>query len=223
MEKLLKGLHTFQAGYFRPRRELFNRLAHQQHPEALFITCADSRINPNLLTQSEPGQLFILRNAGNIVPPHGASSGGEEATIEFAVTGLGIQDIIVCGHSDCGAIAGLLEPERLADMPSVERWLANAEATRRIVRENYYDVTGEALRQAAAQENVLVQLEHLRTIPAVAAKLARKQLHLHGWYYRIETGEVFAYQAESGQFEPLIPAESEAAMRDDARRVVQDF
>ena len=122
MQKLIKGIHQFQSNHFASQRELFERLAHGQYPEALFITCSDSRINPNLITQSEPGDLFILRNAGNIIPPSGAGQGGEGATIEFAVAGLGVQNIVICGHSHCGAIKGLLEPESLRDMPSVVAW-----------------------------------------------------------------------------------------------------
>ena len=110
MQKLIQGLHRFQRDLFGSQRELFERLAQGQHPEVLFITCSDSRINPNLLTQTQPGELFILRNAGNIVPPYGAVQGGEAATIEFAVAGLGVKDIIVCGHSHCGAMKGLLAP-----------------------------------------------------------------------------------------------------------------
>src|SRR5262245_47277850 len=142
MQKLIQGIHQFQANQFLSQRELFERLADGQNPDALFITCSDSRINPNLVTQTEPGDLFILRNAGNIVPAYGASNGGEGATIEFAVAGLGIQDIIVCGHSHCGAMASLMEPEKIDDMPAMSAWLSHAEATRRIVREKYSERTG---------------------------------------------------------------------------------
>src|SRR5262245_1147214 len=162
MQKLLLGIHHFQANIFRSRRELFERLADGQRPEALFITCSDSRINPNLITQTEPGDLFILRNAGNIVPPYGAANGGEGATIEFAVAGLGIQDIIVCGHSHCGAMKGLLDPETLRDTPAMAAWLGHAESTRRILRDKYGDRRGDALQMTAIEENVLVQLENLR-------------------------------------------------------------
>ncbi len=204
MQKLLQGIHHFQANLFSSQRDLFERLADGQHPDALFITCSDSRINPNLITQTEPGELFILRNAGNIIPPYGAANGGEGATIEFAVAGLGILDIIVCGHSHCGAMKGLLHPESLKDMPTMAAWLAHAEATRRIVREKYGDRTGTALMTTAIEENVLVQLENLRTHPVVAAGLARDRLKLHAWVYKIETGDVFAYDAERGQFVPVV-------------------
>src|SRR5947209_1011259 len=113
MQKLVEGVHHFQANIFSPQRELFERLADGQSPVALFITCSDSRINPNLLTQTEPGELFILRNAGNLVPPYGAGPGGEAATVEFATAALGIRDIIVCGHSHCGAMRALLAPAKL--------------------------------------------------------------------------------------------------------------
>ncbi|MBZ0185059.1 MAG: carbonic anhydrase [Candidatus Obscuribacterales bacterium] len=211
MLKLITGLHQFQSEVFLSHKELFERLAEGQNPEALFITCSDSRINPNLITQTNPGDLFILRNAGNIVPPYGAANGGEGATIEFAVAGLGVKDIIICGHSYCGAMKGLLHPEALSDMPTVKDWLSHAEATRRIVRENYKDLDETELLNIAIQENVLIQLENLRTHPAVAARISRGELNLHGWTYKIETGEVFSYQLEEGQFLPLtgVPSVSE--------------
>lgn len=203
MQKLVKGIHQFQQGSFRPMQGLFEELAKGQNPDTLFITCSDSRIVPDLLTQSKPGDLFILRNAGNLVPPHGVIGGGEAATIEFAVAGLGVHDIIICGHSHCGAIKGLLNPEELASLPAMAAWLTHAETTARIVRENYGHLEGDKLLTAAIGENVLVQLEHLKTLPAVASRLVKGNLHLHGWVYKIETGEVFAFEPTSGQFVPL--------------------
>lgn len=203
MQKLITGLHHFQSEIFLSHKELFERLAHGQNPDALFITCSDSRINPNLITQTNPGDLFILRNAGNIIPPYGAANGGEGATIEFAVTGLDVKDIIICGHSLCGAMKGLLHSEELRAMPAVVAWLSHAEATRRAVKENYTDFNDEQLLNIAMQENVLVQLDNLRTHPAVSARLSRGELNLHGWTYKIETGEVFSYQPDEGQFLPL--------------------
>jgi carbonic anhydrase len=203
VQKLAEGIHQFRQENFRPLQGLFEELARGQHPDTLFITCSDSRIDPNLLTRSKPGELFILRNAGNIVPPHGAASGGEAATIEFAVAGLGVKDIIICGHSHCGAMNGLLKPETLAGLPAVAGWLGHAETTKRIVKENYQHLADDKLLTATIEENVLVQLENLRTLPAVASKLVKGGLHLHGWVYKIETGEVFAYDPEAGQFVPL--------------------
>ena len=201
MLKLVQGIHQFQDNLFSSQRELFERLAKGQTPDALFITCSDSRISPNLITQTEPGELFILRNAGNIVPPHGLAVGGEEATIEFAIVGLGIRDIIVCGHSHCGAVNALLAPDGIRDsMPTLCSWLNHAETARRIIQEKYSDLSHEKRLNVAIQENVLVQLENLRTLPAVAAALARNALNLHGWVYKFETGQVFGYDPEHGQF-----------------------
>ena len=210
MEKLIRGVHTFQNEYFSSQPELFERLSKGQQPETLFITCSDSRINPNLLTQTEPGELFILRNAGNMVPPYGATNGGESATIEYAVAALGVKDIIVCGHSLCGAMKGLLEPESLTELPTVATWLKQAETTRRIIKDNYPGLEDGPLLTATVEENVLVQLENLRTHPTVAARLAKGELHLHGWVYKIETGQVFQYDPTEGQFLSLTPASARA-------------
>lgn len=203
MHKLISGLHHFQSHVFESQRALFERLAQGQSPEALFITCSDSRINPNLLTNTQPGDLFILRNAGNIIPPHGASNGGEAATIEFAIVALGVKDLIVCGHSACGAVKGLLHPEELDLMPSVKSWLTHAEATRRIIEDNYADLSEDDKLNVAIQENVLVQIENLKTLPAVASRLVSGDLRIHGWTYKLHTGEVFGYSQEEGQFLPV--------------------
>lgn len=216
MQRLIHGIHQFRTENFRPLQGLFEKLAKGQNPETLFITCSDSRIDPNLLTRSKPGDLFILRNAGNIVPPHGATIGGEAATIEFAVSAVGVKDIIICGHSHCGAMSGLLHPEMLSELPSVASWLAYAETTRRIVNDNYSHLEGELRVAAAIEENVLVQLENLRTLPSVASRLVKGDLHLHGWVYKIETGEVFAYDTHQSQFVPLAQYQyqpNEAAIR----------
>lgn len=202
MQKLVQGIHQFQADIFSEKQELFERLAKGQSPLALFITCSDSRINPNLLTQTDPGELFILRNAGNIVPPYGAVRGGEAATIEYAIAVLGVKDIIVCGHSHCGAMAGLLNRDSLQKLPAVQAWLGHCESTHRIMEENYAHITGKDERlTATVEENVLVQLENLRTHPTVSAALGRKALNLHGWVYKFETGQVFGFSPEYGQFE----------------------
>ncbi len=203
MQKLVEGIHRFQSDIFRPKHELFQRLAGGQNPQALFITCSDSRVMPDLITQAEPGDLFVLRNAGNLIPPNGAApDSGEAATIEYAVHALNIKDIIVCGHTRCGAMQALLQPESLGKLPRIRRWLSHAEATREIILSQYenLDLYPEALWKATVEENVLVQIENLRTHPSVAAGLARGQIKLHGWVYKIETGEVFAYVPERGQF-----------------------
>ncbi len=223
MQRLMQGIHSFQQDSFRPLQGLFENLAKGQHPETLFITCSDSRIDPNLLTKSNPGDLFILRNAGNIVPPHSVAGGGEAATIEFAVAGLGVRDIIICGHSHCGAMKGLLEPGQTAALPAVAAWLRHADTTARIVRDNYTHLDGDRLLTATIEENVLVQLENLKTLPAVASRLVKGDLKLHGWVYKIETGEVFAFEPQSGQFVPLAEyrfPESEAGVRRRASHVI---
>jgi carbonic anhydrase len=207
MQKLVEGIHRFQEEIFNLQKGLFQSLVDGQNPQALFITCSDSRIDPNLLTQTDPGELFILRNAGNIVPPYGPQSGGEAATIEYAVGVLGVRDIIVCGHSHCGAMSGLLAPEQLADLPAVRAWLAHAEATARIMKENYRSLAEQkdsrALLSATVSENVLVQLENLRTHPCVLAAMSRRELKVHGWVYHFESGRVFAYDKNTHQFEPM--------------------
>jgi carbonic anhydrase len=201
MQKLVRGVDKFKREVYVPNKQLYAKLAEGQSPSTLFITCSDSRINPNTLTQTEPGEVFILRNAGNIVPAHGSStSGGEAATIEYAVSALGVTDIVICGHSLCGAMKGLLDPSSLESLPAVRAWLAHAESTRSILRSNYADREGDALLNVAIQENVLVQLQNLQTLPSVAARLAGGTLNLHGWVYKFETGDVFAYDGEAGQF-----------------------
>jgi carbonic anhydrase len=202
MQRLVEGLHQFQTEIFGSQRALFERLALGQTPETMFITCADSRIDPNLLTQTQPGELFIMRNAGNLVPPYNPQ-GGEAATIEFAVAAIGVKDIVVCGHSHCGAVKAILEPPRAKDFPALTNWLSNAESTRRILHDKYPAADPRYLMNVAVQENVLAQLENLRSHPAVASGLAQGKLKLHGWVYKIETGEVFAYDPQQRQFQPL--------------------
>jgi carbonic anhydrase len=217
MQKLVSGIHQFQQHIREDRPELLKRLSAGQEPLALFITCSDSRVVPNLMTQTDPGELFVLQTAGNIIPPYGAVMGGEAATIEYAVAALKVRDIIVCGHSLCGAMSALIEPEQLQGMPAVEAVLRHAEATRRIISENYHHLEDPNARlTATVQENVLVQLENLRTHPSVAAALARGALRLHGWVYKMQTNEVFAYLPDLEQFHPL--AEEAAETESEPRR-----
>jgi carbonic anhydrase len=194
MKKLIEGLQKFQTGYFSSHRELFEELAHGQHPRILFITCSDSRVDPNIITQAEIGELFVIRNAGNMIPPYGATNGGEGASIEYAIQALGIEQVIVCGHSHCGAMKGLLKLKTLEeDMPLVYNWLKQAEATRRLVKDNYSYLQGEELIEITIAENVLNQLENLHTYPIVRSRIHQGKLDLHGWIFRLESGEVLAY------------------------------
>lgn len=208
MQKLVQGIHQFRRAVFSARREEFERLIHGQTPLALFITCSDSRVEAGLITQTSPGDLFVLRNAGNIVPAHGAVQGGEAATIEYAIAALGITDIVICGHTQCGAMKAVLDPSSTKNLPAVSRWLENAAATSRILKSHYSHLEGEALLTAAVEENVLVQLENLKTHPEVLTGITGKRIRLHGWVYRLETGQVFAYDSGSSQFQEIGTTES---------------
>lgn len=201
MKKLIEGLQQFQTGYFSSHRELFEELSHGQHPRILFITCSDSRIDPNLITQAKVGELFVIRNAGNIIPPFGAANGGEGAAIEYAISALDIEQVIVCGHSHCGAMKGLLKMSSLEEkMPLVHNWLKHAEATRQLINDNYSNLEGEELLEVTVAENVLTQLENLQTYPIIRSRLHQGRLTLHGWIFRIETGEVLEYDGLSHDF-----------------------
>ena len=203
MQKLVDGIHKFQRETFSQDQKLFETLVDGQNPLALFVTCSDSRIDPNQLTQTKPGELFIQRTAGNIVPPYGSVFAGEAATIEYAVAALKVRDIIICGHSHCGAMDGLLHPETVEKMPAVKAYLGHAEATRRIVEENYADTTGDELMTAAVKENVLVQLDNLRTHPSVASRLSQGKLNLHAWVYTFEDGQIFSFDPDAKKFVAL--------------------
>ena len=214
MKKLIRGLDEFRKTYVTTHQELLEQLSHGQKPRVLFITCSDSRVAPNLITNTDMGELFVIRNAGNIVPPFGAANGGEGGTIEYAITALGIEQIIVCGHSHCGAMKGLLKLNKLqADMPLVYDWLQHAESTRRLVLENYPHQSGEELIETLVAENVLIQIENLKTYPMVRAKLHLGKLHIYGWIYQIETGEVLAYDAKTHTY---LPPKTELVDEDDS-------
>jgi carbonic anhydrase len=204
MDKLIKGIKTFQK-VFGEKREFFEKLADGQNPEVLFITCSDSRVAPNLITQTDPGDVFIMRNAGNLVPSNTEKTCGEAATIEFAVSVLGLQHIVVCGHTGCGAIKALLNPKSVEHLPLLAEWLKHADATRRIVEKKYAHLDEDARLLAAVQQNVLVQLAHVRAQPSVQAAMAAGQMRLHGWVYVLETGEVLAYDEAAQTFMPLRP------------------
>jgi carbonic anhydrase len=203
MERLIQGVAKFQRDVFPEKQQLFEELSNGQSPEALFITCADSRVVPDLITQSNPGDLFICRNAGNMVPPYGELHGGVSATIEYAVCALNVKHIIVCGHSDCGAMKGILYPEKVADLPTVKTWLSHGEVARRMVKENYPNLPEHAALEVITEENVVAQVEHLRTHPSVASRLARGRIAIHGWVYNIRTSHVSAWDAQKGRFVPL--------------------
>ena len=208
MDHVISGVAKFQKEVFPNKKATFKKLANGQNPEVLFITCSDSRIDPNLVTQTEPGELFICRNAGNIVPPHSNQTGGMTASIEFAVAALGVSHIVICGHTDCGAMKGALNPAGLEGLPHVKEWLGHCRCATEVVKEKCGDLGIESL-EMVTEENVVQQLQHLRTHPAVAAKLATGQVKLHGWVYHIESGEILCYEQSSGKFKPMDQAYAE--------------
>jgi carbonic anhydrase len=206
MERILNGVEKFRRDEYPQNASFFKKLAaKKQQPIALFITCADSRVHPNLITQTEPGDLFLLRNAGNIIPPHGSVVGGEAATIEYAIEVLNVRNIIVCGHSQCGAMQALIAGAGADTLPAVREWFNHAEATRRIVEHRYSHLPLAEKAVAATEQNVLVQLNNLSTHPSasVAARLSTGELRTYGWYYDIGDGKILQYDAVKGEFEDL--------------------
>jgi carbonic anhydrase len=202
-DKILRGLKRFQTDVYPKHRELFEKLALGQRPDALFVTCADSRIDPCLITQTKPGELFICRVIGNIVPRYPDAIGGVSATIEYAVGVLGVPDLIVCGHTDCGVMRGLLNPAALRALPSVSAWLGHAKAARRAVTRSKQTVPSPELFLNLAERNVVEQLKNLRSHPSVAARLKEKSLRVHGWVYHIGTGMVTGYDQGNDCFTPV--------------------
>lgn len=203
MEKLVSGILKFQKEEFDAHKDLFQTLAKGQDPEVLFITCSDSRIDPTLITQTKPGDLFIARNAGNLVPPHYSQATGDmDATVEFALNVLNVRHVVVCGHSDCGAMKGAMDPEKVKHLPHVYNWLSNAAAACAKVKARHGDIGHEHLLELT-QENVVLQLKHLETHPSIAAKVVTDKVMLHGWVYDIEHGQVYCYEMSTGKWVPV--------------------
>lgn len=224
VNELIGRVFSFEKTVFPSSGELFHKLASEgQSPKALMISCADSRIVPEQILQAEPGELFVCRNAGNIVPPYATMNGGVSSTVEYAVAALGVRDIIVCGHSDCGAMKGLSDLSQLGAMPNVAAWLRHGTAAAHIVDTCHPHLHGTERTRALALENVIAQLSHLRTHPSVAAAIARGQMALHGWFVDIAAGMVLGLDGETGSFVPLredqplpvaLPAKGRAWTRD---------
>ncbi len=204
LEELIEGIQEFRETYYAEHQEMFEILSHGQKPKFLFITCSDSRVDPNLITQSEIGELFVIRNAGNIMPPFGSANGGEGAALEYAINALGIDQVIICGHSHCGAMKGLLKLEKLEhEMPLVYQWLRHSEATLRLVKDNYRSYSDDELIEITVAENVLTQIDNLKTYPIVRSRLYQGKLKIYGWIYHLETGEVLAFDPESHTYRHL--------------------
>ncbi|MBP1698671.1 MAG: Carbonate dehydratase, partial [Deltaproteobacteria bacterium] len=198
MDRLYKGIWNFQRSYFREEADFFLRLSTGQSPKVLFITCADSRVDPNLVTQSRPGELFIVRNVGNIIPPYGSikDKNSVAAAIEFAVLGLKVKDIIVCGHSNCGAMEALYrDGEKMQSMPHLKEWLQMADSVKELVLRHYAESNDEIRQRVTEEENVLLQLHNIQIYPFVRKALDEGVLHLHGWYYNIATGSIYSYHS----------------------------
>ncbi|MGO4303145.1 carbonic anhydrase [Cupriavidus sp. RAF12] len=202
MKDIIDGVLKFQRDAYPQRSELFQRLATHQNPSTLFIACSDSRVVPELLTQREPGDLFVIRNAGNIVPAHGSQAGGVSATVEYAVAGLGVTDIVVCGHSDCGAMTAVATCKCLDHMPAVAGWLRHADAAR-AVNEGHAHSSVRDRVDGMVRENVIAQLANIKTHPSVARAIEQGKLTLHGWIYDIATGRIDALDSAGKRFQPL--------------------
>jgi carbonic anhydrase len=209
MEQLIEGVHKFQTDEFGNYRKLFRKLSQEgQNPHTLFITCSDSRVLAELITQSKPGDLFVVKNVGNVIPPADVtgSTNSTAAAIEFAVEALRVSDIVVCGHSQCGAMTALLGGLPDGDsMPHLREWLKLAAPVREIMQSQYFQIRDQAVRMdTAARENVLFGLENLRSYHCVQERLMDGTLRLHGWFFKIATAELFAFDPETRQFLPLL-------------------
>jgi carbonic anhydrase len=207
MKKLYKGIHKFRESYFKKEEDFFRRISKGQTPDVLFITCSDSRVDPNLVTQSKPGELFIVRNVGNIIPPYDAikDKNSVAAAIEFAVLNLKVKDIIVCGHSNCGAMQAIFKDDKEFDnMPHLRDWLRLAWPVKEMIEKYCPNAHGESRQRIAEEENILAQLQNIQTYPFVVQALKKGKIHLHGWYYNIETGRICAYNPKKDMFEEIV-------------------
>jgi carbonic anhydrase len=199
---LRRGVHHFRTEVFPQKQKLYERLAEKQVPFALFLTCGDSRIDPAALTSTEPGQIFVERTPGNIVPIYTDDAAvGVSASIEYSVVVLGVKDIVVCGHSGCGAMKGLLDRGELDSTPATARWLEYAAPALQLLNGVYVRVEGDERLKLLSRLNVLEQLAHLHTHPAVESRVKAGRLALHGWYYEIDTGRVEVFNPDFGQFQ----------------------
>lgn len=201
LEKLKAGTRKFYTEVHAEKKEQYQRAAvTPQKPHTLIIACADSRVDVEAITSSGPGEVFVARNVGNMVPPYSGTPGGVTAVIEYAVKALRVRHVVVCGHSDCGAMKGLLHPESTEDLPTVRYWLHHGHAALMVAESlvNTDSPPSEKLRRLT-EENVLMQLVHLKTHPSVAGAMARGDLTMSAWVYDIGTGVVRI--AEDGQRE----------------------
>lgn len=198
--RISAGVHKFQTEIFPQQRDLFASLRKRQDPLALFITCADSRILPNLITQSAPGEIFTDRNPGNMVPPYGEFVGGVTSGVEYAMLVLKVPLIIVCGHTDCGVMKALLHPETASGLPGMQQWMRHGnEARHRVLRE-HPDLPGDEKVIRLAEANVLEQIANLKTHPSVGTRLAAGEVTIRGWVYDIGGGSIRQADPKTGEF-----------------------
>ena len=212
LDVLKAGIVQFQTKTYPAMREVFEKAASTpQQPKALIITCADSRIDAESITSSGPGDVFITRNIGNMVPAYGEMLGGVSAVIEYAVSALKVKHVVVCGHTDCGAMKALLHPESLEKMPTVSSWLKNAAAALSVTESlAAKDERPSDLLHRLTEQNVLLQLQHLRTHPSVAGAMARNELTVSGWVYDIGTGGIRIAEEGEREFHAVVEAEGAA-------------
>lgn len=208
LEQLKTGIRRFQTEVYPEQAEIYQKAACEpQEPHTLFVACADSRIDPELITQSKPGELFVLRNIGNLIPAYGEMMGGVSAVVEYAVSLLKVKHIVVCGHADCGAMKGLLEPNSVTAMAAVKNWLKNAAAAMSVAEAlGEKQEARQILMRRVTEQNVLLQIQHLRTHPSVAAAIARGELTISGWVYEIGTAEVRIWDEGAKGFLPVSSA-----------------
>lgn len=206
MQRLIDGYTRFRSEVFPQNQSLFQQLANTQKPEVLFISCSDSRVMPEMILQNRPGEIFSIRNAGNLVPRHDMEHGGVSASVEYAVTGLKVNDIVVCGHSGCGAMKEILERAHVDDMPLVQSWLRHAGPSSQWLSNLLNDtVTSTADKNRLLIEaNVIAQMTHLAQHPSVVAERETREVNIHGWVFDIASGEIHSFNAETGKFEPIL-------------------
>ena len=202
MKDIIEGFLKFHSDAFPERADLFKDLATQQNPRTLFISCSDSRLVPELVTQHEPGGLFVIRNAGNIVPSYGPEPGGVSASVEYAVTALQVTDVVICGHSDCGAMTAIANCTCMDHMQAVGSWLKYADSAR-VVNESITHLNDSERIASMVRENVIAQIENIKTHPSVRLAIREGRLALHGWVYDIETGSIDALDGSSNHFVSL--------------------
>jgi carbonic anhydrase len=210
--QLKAGIRRFQTEVYPEQAETYRKAANEpQSPRALIVACADSRIDVESITQSGPGDLFVTRNIGNLVPAYGEMLGGVSAVIEYAVSALKVQHIVVCGHTDCGAMKALLNPDSMETMTTVKSWMKNAHAALSVANSlAKEDEKPSEMMKRLTQENVLLQIQHLRTHPSVAGAMAREELTISGWVYDIATGGV-RISDDGGRVFRAVGSEDDAA------------